>query len=382
MIRKILAVAILCTSFAMVGVGHKKFVQVHKRRAAAVQVVPSSPVSPIQPESPPQQFTLEQAIALITQDNLQKDVAYLASDELEGRMSGKQGNVKAAEFIKQRLESFGLPTMSDVFQIRRVNPGPKNEQGDTTTQNIYAWIEGTDPTVKDEVIVIGAHMDHIGYGPTYSRSRQRAIHPGADDNASGTAGVLEVAQALSKLKNVRRTIVFQFYSAEEMGLLGSQFYCKNPKFPKAHPAMAKHIAMINLDMIGHLGKGTYMASDELNSSVDLKQMVTELSSKYIFAKQICNFGSSNGGSDHISFYNKGVPVVFLNTGLHAAYHTPEDKPNTLNYQGMEQIARFVCELAWNVSESGARIKFNYGQFHELPCTHDHGYLEVPFMNQE
>jgi Zn-dependent M28 family amino/carboxypeptidase len=161
----------------------------------------------------------------------------LASDELEGRMSGKHGNVVSGEFVKKQYESFGLPTMYHKFSIRRANPGPKNETGDDFTQNVYAWVEGNDPSVKDEIVVVGAHLDHIGYGPSMSATpSRREIHNGADDNASGSVALVEIARAFLCLKGkVKRTVVFQSYSAEEMGLIGSNFYCNNPVFPEECP---------------------------------------------------------------------------------------------------------------------------------------------------
>jgi acetylornithine deacetylase/succinyl-diaminopimelate desuccinylase-like protein len=166
----------------------------------------------------PKTYSFEEALNSIDANELKKDLEYLASDELEGRMSGKKGNVVAADFIKKKYESFELGTIYHKFNIERLNSGPKNESGDGFTQNIYAWVDGNDPALKDEIIVIGAHMDHIGYGPSMSRSRRIAIHPGADDNASGTVATMQIAKAFSLLKDkVKRTVVFQSYSAEERG---------------------------------------------------------------------------------------------------------------------------------------------------------------------
>lgn len=377
MSKKFLFVLILITSCTTIGLGYKKYGRPHHKPATTIIVPP--PTTP--PKVEPKPLTFDDVLSTINQEDLKKNVAYLASDALEGRMSGKAGNVKAAEYLKQQFESFGLPTMYDKFSIRRTNPGPKNESGDNSTQNVYAWIEGNDSTMKDEIIVIGAHFDHIGYGPAYSRTpNQRKIHPGADDNASGTAAVLAIAKAFAQIKGqIKRTVVFQLYSAEEMGLLGSEAYCKSPKFPQSQPSMSKHAAMINLDMIGYLGKGgSYMVRNLVTSSIDLKQMAEELASKYTFSKQVCNFGGGNGGSDHYAFYNKGVPVVFLHTGLHKAYHTPSDVAEALNYEGMEKITKFALELAWKAVQSDVKVKFNYGDFVELPITHDHGMVEVPF----
>lgn len=335
----------------------------------------------------PKKATFEDALNSITEEELKKDLYYLASDELEGRMSGKKGNCTAAEFIKAKYESFGLPAMYHQFHIRRENPGPKNEQGDDFTQNIYAWIQGNDPELRNEVVVIGAHMDHIGWGPAHSRARTRhEIHHGADDNASGTVALLEIAQALSMVKHqVKRTIVFQSYSAEEMGLIGSRYYCDNPIFPtfkqtiRPQDKLKYHVAMINMDMIGYLKRGYYFSGfDAGNSSVDLGRIINDLDGKYSFAKSITSRGG--GGSDHASFYNKKIPVAFLHTGLHKNYHTPDDTADKINYPGLTQIAKYAFELTWQVA-NGPAPKFNDVGFKPLPYDHDHGDPEVKFSHE-
>jgi len=322
-------------------------------------------------------YTFESACAEISSQEIKKDLEYLASDQLEGRMSGKKGNVVSADFVKNRCESYGLKTMYDKFDIKRLNPGPKNEIGDNFTQNVYAWIEGTE--LKDEVIVIGAHFDHIGYGPSMSRAKRKIeVHNGADDNASGTTALLQIAKAFSLLKeDVKRTVVFQFYSAEEMGLIGSRVYCNSPKFPLSSPDIDKHIAMINMDMVGYLKKGVYFTGFHSGeSSLDLQKIINGLDQKYSFARQISSRGS--GGSDHASFYNKHVPVVFLHTGLHPYYHTPDDDADKINYEGLGQIAKYAFELAWQIDQTTIRPRFHLTSFKEMEYTHDHGHPESPF----
>jgi hypothetical protein len=333
---------------------------------------------------PPQgkETTFEDALNSIKEETLKEDLYYLASDELEGRMSGKQGNRTAAEFIKQKFESFGLKTAYDRLPIRRSNPGPKNETGDDFTQNIYAWIEGTDPLLKDEIVVIGAHMDHIGYGPSMSRApRQREVHNGADDNGSGTVALLEIAEAFSMLKyKVKRTVVFQAYSAEEMGLIGSRHYCDNPIFPLGNPDIKKHIFMLNMDMVGWLDNGQYLAFfNSGDSSPDVGKIIRDLGGKYSFAGGITSRGTS--GSDHASFYNKRVPIAFLHTGLHRHYHTPTDDPDLINYSGLASVTAYAFELAWTVVQSEQRPAFNHEGFQVMAYTHDHGHPEVPFERQ-
>lgn len=349
----------------------------HKPLVTPQEVVELPPVQPPEPEAP-KEATVDDALASITTEELKKDLYYLASQELEGRMSGKKGNVVAAEYIKNKFETFGLPAMYHQFSINRLNPGPNREQGDNFTKNIYAYIEGSDPVLKNEIVVVGAHMDHIGYGPSMSRSRKIAVHPGADDNASGTVALMEIAQAMSMLKGkVKRTVVFQAYSAEEMGLIGSRFYCENPLFPRDKPSIKNHVFMLNMDMVGYLGKGRYFASFESgNSSIDIRKIIDELDKKYTFAKKITSHGT--GGSDHASFYNKRVPVAFLHTGLHEYYHTPEDTPDKINYEGVQQVAKYAFELAFRVANDDSRPSFNHEGFKAMTYDHDHGHPESHF----
>lgn len=238
-------------------------------------------------------YSFDDAINSIKEEEIKENLKYIASDELEGRMTGKKGNVKAAEFLKNYAEKYGLNTEYHKFtssdigkRISGINKGPNNEVGDDFSQNVYAWIDGNE--FKNEIIVVGAHFDHVGYGPTYSRSRTIAVHNGADDNGSGTVGLMAVAKAFSFLKGkTKRTIVFQFYSAEEMGLLGSRFYCSHPTFPKSSPSMSSHIAMINMDMIGHLKNyGENKNLIDASNSIDMRSFVSKLESKYSFAKSI------------------------------------------------------------------------------------------------
>tara|TARA_Y100000034_G_scaffold94611_1_gene114708 strand:+ start:4796 stop:6025 length:1230 start_codon:yes stop_codon:yes gene_type:complete len=341
-------------------------------------IPPQVPTEPPAPEV----WTVQQALDSLTSAELKEHLEYLASDELEGRMSGKKGNVKAFAYLKDFHEKNGMKTEYQKFNIRRLNPGPHNERGDDFTQNLFAYIEGSDPTLKNEVVVVGAHGDHIGYGPSMSRSSsRREVHNGADDNASGTVVVQLVARAFQRLdpKEVPRTIVFQHYSAEEMGLIGARYYCNKPTFPKGNPNIKSHVAMINLDMVGYLGKGHYFAGFYSgNSSIDLGKYIDELNRKYTFAKKITSRGG--GGSDHACFYNKRVPVAFLHTGGHSYYHTPDDDAHRLNFDGMEKISKYTFELAYKIVNANVRPKFNHAEFKEMPYVHDHGHPEVPFIH--
>lgn len=321
------------------------------------------------------ELTPKQAAELVSKEEIKNSLFYLASDQLEGRMSGKEGNVLAAEFVKKEFEKLGLKTLTQRFKIKRMNPGPKNEMGADYTENVYAYIEGSDPLLKDQVVVVGAHLDHIGYGPSMSRSSGLKVHPGADDNASGTVALIEVARCFSKLKP-KRTVVFMAFSAEEMGLLGSKFYCDNPLFPLNSPDISSHVFMLNMDMVGYLNKGKHnVYFSDGDSSIEVGKIIDELSLDYPFAKKIT--GRRSGGSDHACFYNKKVPIAFLHTGLHPHYHKPSDTPDKINYGGLFEIAKYAFELAYCVAQAQSRPEFNYGSFTEMDLNHDHGQQEFP-----
>jgi hypothetical protein len=328
---------------------------------------------PPQPPQPKPEITFEQAIGEITEADLLKHMNYLCSQENEGRMSGKAGNKTCAVYVEQQFTAAGLNVMRQKFPISRANPGPKNENGDDFSENIIAWIDGNDPALKNEIMVVGAHMDHIGYGPQWSSARGQGlkIHPGADDNASGTTALIEIARAHAKCKSqVKRTTIFMAFSGEEMGLVGSRYYCNNPVFPKNGPSMSKHIFMLNMDMIGYLNKGRLMADwgDAEKVTPDLKGIMNDLSGKYTFARSITSSGS--GGSDHASFAAKNVPVCILHTGQHPQYHTPQDTVDRINMPGMTQVTKYATELAWRIGHAPRFASYYGGELKKSEFDHD------------
>lgn len=332
--------------------------------------------NPVQPP-PLKEMTIEQAVGEISEAEIKKHMDYLCSQQLEGRMSGKQGNRMAANYVEQQFTSYGLKVRRQKFPISRANPGPKNETGDDWCENIIGYIEGNDPALKDEVMVVGAHMDHIGYGPQWSSARGQGlkIHPGADDNASGTTGLLEIARAHGKAKSqVKRTTIFIAFSGEEMGLIGSRYYCNNPVFPLGNPSISKHMFMLNMDMIGYLNRARLAAdwgdTEEINP--DLKGMIQQLSSKYSFARSIT--GSGSGGSDHASFAAKRVPVCILHTGQHPQYHTPQDSVDRINFPGMTQVVKYATELSWGIGQGPKPRSYGGGELKKSMFDHGH----IPF----
>lgn len=221
--------------------------------------------------------------------------------------------------------------------------------------NVIGILEGTDPQLKNEAIVIGAHYDHLGHGGTSSLDpNSTAIHYGADDNASGTSALLELAREFAKGKKNKRTIIFVAFSGEEEGLLGSKFYVNNPIFP-----LDKTVAMFNMDMVGRLtdGKLTVGGVGTASEWRNLVEGKNPAESKFTLAINEDGFGPS----DHQSFYIKQIPVLFFFTGSHADYHKPSDTADKINYSGLTNITHYVSSIVKAVDENAARPAYTKAQ---------------------
>jgi Zn-dependent M28 family amino/carboxypeptidase len=209
------------------------------------------------------------------------------------------------------------------------------------TQNVEFMIEGSDPILKGEYIVIGAHYDHLGYGGSGSGSRRpdtNAIHYGADDNASGVSSVLEIAEKLYAYKSaLKRSVLVYLFGAEEMGLLGSKHLVNNPNIE-----LSKMKHMINLDMVGRLGEDKGLTVGGTGTAAGIEDILNKLSEGHNL--NIKTSPEGYGPSDHASFYSKDVPVLFFFTGIHEDYHTPADVPGKINYEGMKSINNMVYDL--------------------------------------
>ncbi|MCB2206445.1 M28 family peptidase [bacterium] len=207
------------------------------------------------------------------------------------------------------------------------------------TRNVLAFLPGTDDALKDKVFVVGAHYDHLGWGQEGSlyRGTEPQIHNGADDNASGTAGVLELAEYF-KAHPTEHSLLFMTFSGEEMGLLGSAHFADAPTIPLEHIQ-----AMFNLDMVGRLEKDTRRLNVQgIGTSPVWKEMVEEENDDENFDLALIQDGQ--GSSDHSSFYAKNIPVLFFFTGLHTDYHRPTDDADRVNYVGETEVVNYVREL--------------------------------------
>jgi hypothetical protein len=215
------------------------------------------------------------------------------------------------------------------------------------TKNVIGVIEGSGPHAE-ETVVIGGHYDHLGHGGFFSGSLalfSRAIHNGADDNASGTSMVLEMARRLGARRDPPpRRVVFMAFSGEERGLLGSTYYVKNPLFPLAWTVM-----MFNCDMVGRLNDKNALTMIGTGTSPGLEALVDVLGkSAGLTIKKVSGMTDGFGGSDHQAFYSRGIPVLFAFTGIHGDYHRPTDDSDRINYAGMARIADYLELLLLDV----------------------------------
>ena len=230
----------------------------------------------------------------------------------------------------------------------QVNAQAKIIRKRVDVKNVVGVLEGNGPLAK-ETIVVGAHYDHLGRGGRGSLAPwTKDIHNGADDNASGIAALLEVAHYLSKRKN-RRRIVFIAFTAEEMGLLGSKHYCRNPLFP-----LEDTIAMFNMDMVGRL-KQNKLVVFGTGTAKGFAPMVDSLNKKHAF--KITKNPSGYGPSDHDSFYRKNIPVLHLFTATHRDYHRPSDDFEKLNMKGIQRVAALFTDIVLDVDDRDERPKY-------------------------
>ncbi len=235
-----------------------------------------------------------------------------------------------------------------------------------STQNVVALIEGTDEQLKNEYIVIGAHYDHLGMGGHESSSRMpdtTAVHNGADDNASGVAALLEVAQKLAKDKP-KRSILFVAFSSEELGLIGSQ------KFVNEGPISTSNmVAMLNMDMVGRLKDSTLQVGGT-QTAIEMEVYIDSLVRPYPI--KLAKSPEGYGPSDHASFYSMNIPVLFFSTGAHTDYHTPFDDIDKINFKGLSAVSSYVYDIAKALANTPKKLTFNEAGPKSKPARHGRG----------
>lgn len=312
--------------------------------AGACQPVVSGPTSAPTPAP----------VAAADSARMRADIAYLASDRLEGRRAGTPGNDSAAAFIERRYQALGLAAMTPTSYLQPfvARPAASAHPGAPEllpTQNVIAMLPGTDPALRQEYVVVGAHFDHLG------RSTEGALDPeatdairhGADDNASGTAAVLELAR-MFRAAPTRRSLMFINFSAEEEGLLGSAYFVEHS--PVALDSMD---AMVNFDMVGRLRNRRLIVYGVATGA----EFPALLDSANAGRLTIFGQGDGFGPSDQSSFYAKNIPVLHFFTDLHADYHRATDVVSKIDAAGEATVVGIGERVIRDIADRPARITF-------------------------
>ena len=280
------------------------------------------------------------------ENNIKADLMFLADDKLEGRKTGTKGEKLAAEYISERFEKLNLSDkgtenyFQDFYFNNSTNPHEEikfnkaEDKNEIHARNVVGFLDNG----GENTIVIGAHYDHLGYGEESSLyfGDDVLIHNGADDNASGTSLLLDLANRLAA-KNLKSNYLFIAFSGEEMGLLGSNYFLKNPTVSKDEINY-----MINMDMVGRLNEENKLSVSGVGSAKIFKQIINSNNTQF----NLVEFGSSSGfgSSDHASFYYEDIPVLSFFTGQHEDYHKPSDDSDKINFEGIEKISDYIEDI--------------------------------------
>jgi len=292
----------------------------------------------------------------ITVDNLKKHVTYLASDKLKGRGTSTKGEKKAAKYIAKQFKSIGLqPKGTDGYyypftfrKTRSLHDTSTASMPEQKGRNVVGYLDNG----AEHTVVIGAHYDHLGLGHDHNSmdaNPQGKIHNGADDNASGTAGVIELAR-LYATNGTKEKFNFLFicFSGEELGLLGSKKYCDNPTVD-----LKKVNYMINMDMVGRLNDSTKrLIIYGVGTAPDWVPLISRARSIF----RIKQDSAGIGPSDQTSFYLKDIPVLHFFTGQHSDYHKPSDDVEKVNFEGEKLVLEYIANLV-AMTENLPKLQF-------------------------
>ena len=293
-------------------------------------------------EQKPKTFDYQGAIDDIRVDELQTYLSWLAAPAQEGRNSGTEAGHRAGDYLVTHIAQWGLePAGTDGNYVQ----GFRFRNGEPRYRNVLGIMPGSDPTLADEYIMICAHYDHVGV-------INNEIYPGANDNASGTSLILELAESLQKLEpRTKRSVIVAFWDAEEKGLLGSQHFANNPTVP-----LEKIKLVFNFDMVGTLQNNTFEifgsnvaggTRESIARQLAAADPDVDFSTQYLLA------------SDHASFYAKKIPSLMFFTGLDCPYHVPEDTYDIINFDGMKQIADIAFRVVFRFADADDLAFVNY-----------------------
>lgn len=292
---------------------------------------------------------------------MKNHLEYLASDELEGRETGTQGEIKAAEYIADEFKKLGLTPMGSEgyyqkFKFKPMVAAQAHETGDSISlgMGLVQEIEGRNvigflDNQKESTVVIGAHFDHLGLGGQGSlHAGEEAIHNGADDNASGISSLLYITKYLNDHYKNNNYLIMAF-SGEEKGLYGSSYFCKNPTYE-----LEKINYMLNMDMVGRLREEKVLAVYGVGSSPIWPSTLEQVQVDSI---EITTDDSGIGPSDHTSFYLVDIPVLHFFTGQHEDYHKPTDDSHLINYDGIYSVSNYILEVVKMLDDDTETLEF-------------------------
>lgn len=304
---------------------------------------------------------IQKYLATITQNDLKKHLTIIASDEMEGRDTGTEGQKKAGRYLINQYKNNRIPYPKGATDYYQKVPsafmntiyGPKLND----SENIWAFIKGTEK--PNEIVVISAHYDHVG-------TQDGEVYNGADDDGSGTVALLEIAQAFQIAKKKghgpKRSILFLHVTGEEHGLHGSRYYAENPLFP-----LKNTVVDINIDMIGrrdydHPNTNNYVyviGADRLSSQ--LHKITVDANEKYIQMDLDFKYNDKNDPnrfyerSDHYNFAKNGIPSVFLFNGVHDDYHKKTDEVSKIEFDALAKRTQLAFAMAWELANRPERI---------------------------
>lgn len=275
------------------------------------------------------------------------DIGYLADPRLEGRGTGTPGNDSAAAYLVRRYAEVGLKATLQKFVAKE--PVRGGEPRSLPTQNVFAVVPGRDASLRAEYVIIGAHFDHLGRSTTGALDPEAGniIHPGADDNASGTAAVLALAGRLKRAPT-KRTVILVNFTGEELGLLGSAYFADHAPVP-----LTSVQAMINFDMIGRLRSDKLIVYG-VATATEMPEVLAKANTGGLKLNAV---GDGFGPSDHASFYAKDLPVLHMFTDLHDEYHRATDVASKIDAAGEVRVVDFAERVVRDLADRPARLTF-------------------------
>jgi len=298
------------------------------------------------------------AAETITKEDVAHRVGVVADDSMMGRDTPSPGLEKTAQYVADQFKKFGLKPGGDKGTWFMRYPLPSDDS--QTAPLTVGILEGSDPKLKDEYVVFSAHMDHIGV----SSGAADSINNGADDDGSGTTGVMELAEAFSQPgARPKRSIIFLTVSGEEKGLWGSAYFVEHPPVP-----IKQIVADLNIDMIGRNWKDTVVAIGKEHS--DLGATLNRVNAEHpelgmtaiddIWPDEQFYFRS-----DHYNFAKRGVPILFFFTGVHDDYHQPSDSPDKIDAEKEARILRLIYFLGQEVANAPERPKWKEESYKQI-----------------